>query len=467
MKIRKYQASEERTILTALITHDGVLGAVAGKLGKAAKPFASRWSNHIAQWCLSYYTKYQRAPGKHIKGLFLRFAQKSADNESVELIERYLSGLSKEYARAREINEKFLIDLASNYFDKVRLERLAEEIEHGIEVSDVDKAREALAGYEHLDFSHKAWLDPFTNESIKQTFRRSDEKESLVQFPGALGEFLSPHFERSGFVSFCGPDKRGKSFWLQEVVWRALKQRRRVLYYVFGDMSEDEVNKRLYTRMLRRPWKGGKVRLPIKLTPNGKEVVVRYKEKEREPISPRSVAEAAAKLKQVCASKESRLRLRCDGGMLVSAGDIETDVKKAAESGWVPDVVVVDYADLLSPEPQTRTQDVRHQMNMSWLVLRRIGLEYGCLVVTATQTASTAYGSWLIRKRDFSEDKRKNAHVTGMIGINQTEGEGGEKEKGIYRLNWVVLRNGGWTESQVCWTAGNLSIAIPCILSSF
>ena len=134
-------------------------------------------------------------------------------------------------------------------------------------------------------------------------------------------------------------------------------------------------------------------------------------------------------------------------------------------------MVVIDYADLLGVEEHTKRQDVRHQMNASWMTMRRIALTYHCLVVTATQTAATAYNSWIIRKKDFSEDKRKNAHVTGMIGINQSEksddGQPSEKELGVYRLNWVVLRGGGWPESKVVWTAGNLAVACPCIISSF
>jgi hypothetical protein len=82
--------------------------------------------------------------------------------------------------------------------------------------------------------------------------------------------------------------------------------------------------------------------------------------------------------------------------------------------------------------------------------------------VGATQAAARAYDQWLIRKGDFSEDKRKNAHVTGMIGINRTAAE---KKKGIYRLNWVFLRDGVWTETQCVWTAGNLALGCPAMRS--
>ena len=77
--------------------------------------------------------------------------------------------------------------------------------------------------------------------------------------------------------------------------------------------------------------------------------------------------------------------------------------------------------------------------------------------------AARGYDAWVLRKKDFSEDKRKNAHVTGLIGINQTSEE---KQFGIYRLNWVALRDGKWSDSQVIWTAGNLAVANPCMVST-
>jgi hypothetical protein len=49
-----------------------------------------------------------------------------------------------------------------------------------------------------------------------------------------------------------------------------------------------------------------------------------------------------------------------------------------------------------------------------------------------------------------------------MIGLNQTPGE---KKKGIYRLNWPILRDGEWSENQYVWVAGNLALGAPCLKS--
>ena len=148
----------------------------------------------------------------------------------------------------------------------------------------------------------------------------------------------------------------------------------------------------------------------------------------------------------------------------MSAGDIERDIAIFFKEGWEPDVIVIDYADILKPEAHCKTWEYRQQINETWKVLRRISQTFHILVVTATQTSASSYNSPTIKKTDFSEDKRKAAHITGMLGINQTSEE---KSQGIYRLNWVFLRDGAWTDTQVVYTAGQLALACPCVISEF
>jgi hypothetical protein len=200
----------------------------------------------------------------------------------------------------------------------------------------------------------------------------------------------------------------------------------------------------------------------IILDANG-EAVVKTEKKDYEPLTYKEFLRAREELIAVTGSRDlDHLRLKCIGGGLICAGDIENDVAGFVRDGWVPDLVVIDYADELAPEPDTRRMDKRDQINENWRVLRRIALKYHCLMVTATQAAARSYDKRTINRKDFSEDKRKNAHVTGMIGLNQFAEE---KVGGLYRLNWILLREGAWAESQMIWTAGNLALANPCMVS--
>lgn len=107
------------------------------------------------------------------------------------------------------------------------------------------------------------------------------------------------------------------------------------------------------------------------------------------------------------------------------------------QEDFIPDVVVVDYADLLEPDPGK--SDFRHQQNEIWKGLRRISQERHALVVTATQADANSYTQDALKLSNFSEDKRKYAHVTAMYGLNQDQ-KGREKRIGILRINELVVR---------------------------
>jgi hypothetical protein len=466
VRITSVKSDEERQILTALIVHNEVLSTLCSKLGQEREPFENKWANVVYGWCRQYHEKYNKAPRRHIQQLFAKYAAKSKDEDSVALMESFLSRLSKDYEGLKhETNEQFVLDTAAQYFDRVRLQRIQESMSLALENRDVVEAKKAHAGFQPMDFSAGEWKDPLDEDTIRQTLRRAQEEESLIEWHGeALNRFLGPQFGRGKFVSFVAPEKRGKSFWLLETVYQAVRQRRKVLYYVIGDMSEDQANLRFYGRVTRKPYAGdADVRIPKAIDKTKEGMVVRYKEERRTKPTVQDVLKARERLKQATAVKVLPLKTRCVAAGVVSASNVEQDIAKFAADGWAPDVVVLDYADLLAPEPGSG-QEFRHQVNETWKVLRRISLDYHCCVVTATQAAASSYDAEVIKKKDFSEDKRKNAHVTGMVGINQnTE----EKEKGLYRLNWIFLRDGKWSDGAVVWTAGELAVACPCLLSRF
>jgi hypothetical protein len=82
-------------------------------------------------------------------------------------------------------------------------------------------------------------------------------------------------------------------------------------------------------------------------------------------------------------------------------------------------------------------------------------------LVTATQADAASYERQVMTKSNFSEDKRKLAHVTGMIGLNQTKEE---QEKGIMRLNWIVRREAEFSEFACLNVAGCLALGRPYVL---
>lgn len=101
------------------------------------------------------------------------------------------------------------------------------------------------------------------------------------------------------------------------------------------------------------------------------------------------------------------------------------------EDGFVPDVIITDYMDLIVPNTD------RMMINKAWASMRGLSQEKHALVISASQSdAESQYIKWLGYK-NFSEDKRKFSHVTGTITLNQLPEE---KIRRVMRLGQLAVR---------------------------
>jgi replicative DNA helicase len=145
----------------------------------------------------------------------------------------------------------------------------------------------------------------------------------------------------------------------------------------------------------------------------------------------------------------------------VNVPKIEAILNGWERAGWVPDIIIIDYADLLAP---ITAREQLHQIDETWAALRGLSQSRHCLVVTATQASAQSFRAETINETHFSGNKLKLAHVTGMVGISATPAE---RSIGISRLNWIVRREGEFDTDRVCHCAGCLAIANPAIKSIF
>jgi len=467
VKIRKSRNSaDEHTVLAAMVMDDVVCGRVASKWKSDA--FKSKWSNLVASWCVRYYNKYEHAPKRRIRNLFERWAAKTQDDSLIESVETFLEEVSDEFVHDKiNTNTEYVLDAAGRLFNSVHLERLRNEIEDSLENSDPETAIETITNWNRINLGVGEWIDPFTDQAVlKQAFAHSHDP--LIRYPGDLGKFFGTQLERDGLISFEGPEKRGKTFWLMDMVFRAVLQRRRVAYYQAGDMSQDQIVRRMASRISRRPIYPGVFRYPekLKVQHRGKLTkarAIRTRRTFKQGLSWRQVyKDGTSFMANKAKSDHNLLRLSIHPNDSLHVRDIDTMLKEWQRDGWPVDVVVIDYADIL--DMTYNGIEGRDRINQTWKDLRRISQVYHCLVITATQTNSSSYQATVIDRQHFSEDKRKRAHVTGSIGLNQTEEE---KKSGIMRLNWVVKREGAYFPSKCVYVAGCPEIGNLAIQSSF
>jgi len=307
-------------------------------------------------------------------------------------------------------------------------------------------------------------INPLNDEEA-WTRAFADETEPIIKMPGAAGVFFNSALARDSLIAIQAPEKRGKTWWCIEFVWKALRQRRKVAFFQVGDLSEGQLLRRLAVRASGRPMYErdcGPILVPEKLVlakdSDGKNhfEVEGETRQFRKPITRQSAIKAIEKFHRRCATSEDSTQLMVSVHPTNSASvrDIDSILTGwAVERDFVPDVIVVDYADILAP--QSPRAEARDQINETWAALRRMSQEWHALVIVPTQANAASYSGKTQTMANFSNDKRKMAHVTGMLGLNQDEREKGE---GIMRLNWIVLRESQFTTSACLYVGQCLTL---------
>lgn len=135
---------------------------------------------------------------------------------------------------------------------------------------------------------------------------------------------------------------------------------------------------------------------------------------------------------------------------------------KQKQSGWIPDLFIIDYPDIMLPE--NNRQEYRHGENEKWMIARQISQEFHNCVLFVTQADAKAYGRDTLKLDNYSEDKRKYAHTTHFFSLNKTEYE---EEMGCLRVGNLILREDSIKVSQQVTVLQELVTSHPYVASFF
>lgn len=117
---------------------------------------------------------------------------------------------------------------------------------------------------------------------------------------------------------------------------------------------------------------------------------------------------------------------------------IRSDIQALEENeGFVPDLIIIDYADILGKEDARESG--RDAINATWEALKGMTDELHCCVVTASQSNRAGFDRENVTQTNASEDIRKMAHADIWFGINQTPDE---KRASIARISKIAVRDG-------------------------
>jgi len=515
----------ERSIVIGLIVSDDFARRIRNRWDD--RYLKSNTARQIAGWCLEYFDKYEKVPYRDIEAIYYDKLDsgKLSKDLAEEIEEEILPSLDEEY-EDHPFNSNYLYDKTVNYFRARDLELHNEEIADLLNEGETEEAETKASTYKPksivsvgLDLSSPEALD-----AIKNAFTHTAQQ--VLSYPGALGDFWNDQMIRGGFIGVMAVEKRGKTHWLMELAMRGILCKANVAFFQAGDMTEAQQLRRLCIYLAKKSDKEkycGTIMLPIrdcllsqmnrcdnpdredvsgpletlwKLEDQNKPWQLREKitadiltealEKDPDYIPCRNCPkwkthgsiwykpyETGAPLEVLGAQKVSQAFFTKNKRKFMLSshvnGTLSIQEIKRVLSGWeydtgfVPDLILVDYADLLVPDYQGT--EFRHQQNAIWKGLRGLSQEKHCLVVTATQADAAAYEQDSLRLKNFSEDKRKYAHVTAMYGLNQDK-SGREKKLGLMRINQLVIREGDFSVMNQVYVMQRLEIGRP-YLGSF
>ena len=439
MKIQEVDATIERKLITYAITSTRFLQDLEPllKIEYLDTPYAQI----VLRWVLEYYKEYHQAPGKHIQELYQKNASQIYGEENAELVRVFLSSLSEEYKEEKEdnVNLEFVSKAATEYLKLQSIKRLKEGIEECLARKDVIKAEHLVVTYRRIETQRDKGVSVFDDAAAITTAFLEDE-DVLFQFPGALGEQVGT-FVRGDLVAYMAAAKRGKSWWEWYTAQMAVYHGFRVVFFNL-EMTMRQVLRRAWTSFVVQPRRKKEMQdrrtIPVpKFVRNSEEGrwKVEVEEKEFRTVELTNVAKK---------QKAFRRQFRSGGVKIftfpaysATLDDIEMSLDNLAYyDGFIPDVIVVDYADLIVPSKNYRGE-YRQQLDEIWKRLRRMAQERNALVVTASQASRAAFSNDAEAK-DIAEDIRKVAHVSKLISLNQTKEE---RDIGVVRVHQLIERD--------------------------
>lgn len=456
MNRERIDANVEEKIVTAMIISKEFLSQVFGAFD--AKLIQSKHLQIIARWCLKYFGKYRESPKANIESIYNAWVQNGKANESMmDSVYEILEKLSDEYNQEPELNVPYLLDVTAEHFAKRKIEILRDQLEFSLSQGDIKEADAAISSHFAVTLNLGVGDDPLSDyETWDMAFAES--QKPLIRWGDRSADYFFAHsLARDSLVGMLAPEKRGKTWWCVEFAVRAAEQRRKVALFEVGDMSKTQIWRRLGVRFSRQPMFRrdlGIVRVPKKIRRRRDQVLIKRINIEcNKTASPKSCKKAVRKFVRRAGIKpgSTYLMTSVHPNSSINVAEVSSILERwKLQKGFIPDVVIIDYPDILAPEYGTSNMTTRDQINATWKALRRLSQEWHCLVLAPTQAPSASYHVETLDATHFGEDKRKLSHVTGMFGLNQTQEE---KRRGIMRLNWIVLRESDFS-NDVCLTVG-------------
>ena len=394
--------------------------------------FELSYSKIVMKWIIDYYNNFRTAPRSNMLSLYRLHCEEIQDEALQETVLLFLQKLPD---FDENLNEDYLVSRCRDFLDYRKISILAENLQACVDVGDMNSARNFIVNHQQTDIIHSNSLRLFDKEqekAIAEKLNHTDEE--LFDLPPKIGEVIGK-IHREDFIALLAGPKAGKTWFLCWIAKQAMIRGQKVLF-VSLEMNEGEVLKRMWSLMFGVKSPTIDVDKTFRLSKweeNGDKVSpmeYEYKVKRNRNIS---VKEAQSQMKLM--NHGGDIWIETYPSFSSSVNDIENRIREVTAKGYVPDVVIIDYADIM--KPSGGGTELRNQLDSIWKSLRAFAQEMKVAVFTASQT-NRAGLSGVVKAENIAEDMRKLAHVTSFVALDRPPHY---RKVGIAGLKNLMSRN--------------------------
>ena len=402
--------------LLALLCFDDSAGGGAFVRGLVAPDSFDAFYCDLADAAGDFIQRYGTVPGEHTLDLIDALSKRRPDNAKMyarlfESVELTAAGVNREYVlkHAREFVRMQLIRAG------------ATELVDCLERDDSEALREAEKILIRMRTEQVDLFEPGTFLHERSALRFLDD--DYEAFPTGIklldNRRLGPARKRLHlFLAALG---RGKSWWLVHLAKIALMHRLRVLVVTL-EMSEEEYACRLLQSAFSLTKREGEARFFNIVPPNdGAPINFAETALRRPSMSDHDIGEFLAKKQRRMLARRPPLLIKEFPSGKLTIPQLEAFLSGLEGTGFLPDLILVDYVDLM--DWRSVSPDKRIGIGENTVGLRGIAGERNMAVASCSQSNRTGAKAKRVDETHMGEDWSKGQTTDILLTYSQTRAE--------------------------------------------
>lgn len=410
----------QENVLTLLCFSEDAAKIICGYV--TADLFESAVFQEIAQQALTFLDSYKKPVADHLPDV-LENVMGKADARKRELYEKTLVNL---YACKDTINEEYTLSSLNVFIRQQRLKQSLTQAVKNVQEGDLDAAEEEMSS--HLKSTLEVFDLGLSFKDIPKRFAHIFG-DTAKAFQTGIEPFdkrnIGPN-RKELFTILALPNK-GKSWMLLHLAKMGLLQRLKVLYITL-EMSQDKIAGRFLQNLFSVTKRKGEILIPsFKRDALGRFMDLDYLKANRPSMEDSDVESMLIKKLGLHENRLKFIIKQFPTSHLNTRGLESYLDSLERHTGFVPDLICLDYADLMSID----TANLRLDTGRLYKELRGIAVERNLALATASQSNRVGNKDKWITMENFAEDFSKAGISDIVVSYNQTDVE--------YKMNLARL----------------------------